>query len=367
MGLNTTALNTDEAVSPPPPVADELLVRGLEGQRTRVENAITLLQYPQHELKAQAAALHDLGERQTALTRLDPEVARDFLSRVVATFNDVDGTLAIRGQTVLADGVSEGLRDLENEGVRNYMVTGKARSEIDELVRNIPPEIGARIIYEKGAFTLVPQSDGSWGEVPLLTTTAIVEAIASIKPIFYGEWAREIAEKYKVTIVPAGDGSHRSVLTYDILKPGSPTDLQELKKYGHRKEIKIADQELIAMIGHEALSFVRECGGDELGNATCANLGNANLEITASQIGKAPAILRTGELNDDRPVLFLGDSGNDQEMFDLARMKPASRGCLVYNPDSPDKLFNNDFVTVGEANAAAMFRLILEVRRSRVN
>jgi hydroxymethylpyrimidine pyrophosphatase-like HAD family hydrolase len=325
---------------PPPGGPVPILVAGREAFPARLREAL-------------ASADHNLI--------ISPERPAEEIERLFAQVEDVyadaDGTLLPVGGDRLPPAHAEHILALHRLGVRTTMVTGKPYTEIERIVRALPPGFPLRIIFEKGAYCLRPDGSGVLRRDYLLSSEAVERRIGELRDRF-ALWQLEVEHSAGFKFAPAGHGTHQSVLSLDVLKPEA-TGEPNLALRGLEK---VDDPILLK----DVQEIVRGYLADHFPEAALIDLGNANWEITVGEIDKDRAIEALPDFAESRGVMVWGDSGNDLRMFQLRRLPRVSAGLVWHEKTPPDLLAEADFAAVGVMNVDPFFRKILEARRGLV-
>lgn len=290
-----------------------------------------------------------------------------FLTNVDDVFCDLDDTLLLSGTNELGTEVCDEIRALNNREKTVYFVTGKPLEEIQRVINSVPPDLKIKIMLEKGAYYIETGPGASREPVLLLTTQRIVEGIAKLRHDFFSELVPKLQTKYPIEIGFAGMGTHRSILSIDIYKPGLPGNYLQLTGK-ERDELKIPGEELRTKIFDEICGWYRRWahayGAPEFANPVAIDLNNANFEFTAHEIEKDIAIATARRKTGNRVAAYLGDSRNDAKAFALSTTDPSIRACLVCNAATPlDELL--PFATLivpGRATGVLFLRLINQVQ-----
>ncbi len=280
----------------------------------------------------------------------------DILSKVDAIFSDIDGTLTSEGSSSLPPLIVEYFRKLHNAGIPVTLVSGKPYEEIAPLITALPPELGVRAIYEKGAFELYVAADGMLVQTHLLSTPELTETATTLRPLMVRHW-RTMEATYAsehVSFGWAGTGKHRSVLSIDVFSGEVPKQY-ELLTGAKRDQLKLKNTALLAAIESDLRTFVdANCRGWQV-----VHLGNANFEIAPPGIEKDKAIKQTNEYKHAQKVLVLGDSGNDRKMLALRQEPKTVAGLVFHNPATIALVDVADFVTFGIANPYPLLDFVL--------
>lgn len=307
--------------------------------------------------------LLDPGARGSNLLVCRSSRVLDGFSGIDTVYSDADGTLVPEGATEFSNRTVSQIARLGQVGVRMVVVTGKPLSEVLGLVHSMPVGLSADIIYEKGAYRLERNSDGSFEDRLLLATEAETTAVQQLKYRLLEEKG-EIESAYvgtdKLTLGWGGQGTHRSILSIDVFEGIPPVDY--LTKTGKdRDALKVSDPDLLARVESDLAKFVeRHTPGWRL-----VHLGNGNFEIAPGPVEKDAAIRELEQRRGSEAMLVLGDSANDAAMFRL-RNDPNMRAMagLVLHRDSALKLVDEvDCVSFGMANVSPHIRALLAARR----
>lgn len=281
-----------------------------------------------------ADLLHDelQSDGNRLISTLDEESLRMTLRDVRRVYLDLDGTMLTAGSTEFSPRTQDVFRLLLDAGIDVTFLTGKPYTEIRRLIERLPPDLQGkmRILYEKGAY----RYDGhEHPDVPVLTDDRIEEAVSELKEECYGRWAETVKEQHGVRLVPAGDGSHRSVLSFDLFRPDAEIHAGD----PDRRESKIQDTHLIAEV-YATIDGMLKGNGHAFAFAL-TDLGNANFEVQPIGVDKDAALQKEEErFAGEGLFLTVGDSGNDRTLFEKARSMPSGRVGLVYHDKTPEDL-----------------------------
>jgi HAD superfamily hydrolase (TIGR01484 family) len=282
------------------------------------------------------------------------------LRTVDHVFTDADGTILDQGMTALSDAYCQDIAKLSALGVRTTIITGKPLTEVIRLVSSLPSGLPVDIIFEKGAYYLERSSLGDAQKRYLLATPEIEAQVGEMKKRLEHE-RQSIENKYVdakgrplATIGWAGDGTHTSILSIDILVGTPPNGYLEIKA-DERARLKITDPVLIRQIVDDLQQFVaRYQTGWQL-----VDLGNANIEIAPSLIEKDEAIMSRQDFMSAKGVLVLGDSNNDRKMFRMRRLDKVYAGLVLHTEKSTLLAEDVDLISFGIANAYPILSLLL--------
>jgi hydroxymethylpyrimidine pyrophosphatase-like HAD family hydrolase len=244
-------------------------------------------------------------------------------------------------------------------------VTGKPLSEARAVLEMLRPHgVHARMMFERGAYELIPSTSGQYEVRNLLATPEVEGIIADLKRKFWGGERgirHELEQRYDVSIAPAGDGTHRCIFSIDIFRRGAQVS-ESIDP--HRMDIKVdvrleAVQAMMRSLERDIEAYLAaHCQG-----CTLADLGNANLEITARLIEKHVAIAVTSAFTEQRQILLWGDSGNDEHMMQLRTHANIHAG-VVFHEATPDCLVQlGDFFAIGRGNGLPFINAVVEAKQ----
>ena len=275
-------------------------------------------------------------------------------------FTDADGSLVEMGHNVLSSEYARCIADLSKLNVRTTVVTGKPYSEIERLLHSVPKGLSLRIICEKGAYYLDPDTTGTLRKRYLLSTPELEYSVREFRKIFESEKVSierrhpGPSGKQQITLGWAGDGTHESVLSIDILAGVPPANYLGIKGIA-REQLKVSSLTLRRQVLADLQAFTeRHRPGWQV-----VDLDNANIEITPRCIEKDEAILAMPDFAAAQGVLVLGDSANDARMFGLRRFDKVRAGLVLHNEKMVELLDTVDFATFGMANLQPVFQLLL--------
>jgi HAD superfamily hydrolase (TIGR01484 family) len=280
-------------------------------------------------------------------------------------FSDLDGTLMEHPSAFWPDMIAA-LKRLNDVGVVPTFVTGKPLSEATAVLDMLRPQgVHARMMFERGAYELIPSAGRHYEVSNLLATPEVEGVIADLKREFWGNQRgirHALEQTYGVSIAPAGDGTHKCIFSIDIFRRGMRV-AQSIDP--HRMDIKVdvrlaAVQAMIGALQRDIETYLAgRCKG-----CTVADLGNANLEITARLIEKHVAIAVTSAFTDQRQILLWGDSGNDEHMMQL-RTHPNIHAGVVFHEATPDCLVQlGDFFAIGRGNGLPFINAVVEAKQA---
>jgi len=273
---------------------------------------------------------------------------------------DADGTVVKEGFTEFPKEYANNIQQLSDKGITSILITGKPYAEVSELVASLPTNSPIRIIYEKGAYYLKPDSTGIMRKTYLLSTPELESNVLELRKLFI-EHKTAIESKYRddtgrqlLTLGWAGSGTHQSLLSIDIFAGTLPENYLQIQGTA-RGDLRLKDPILLAQIEADLQTFVDKFKpGWKL-----INVGNGNSEITPVGIEKDLAIKQLDEFKNAHGVLVWGDSGNDRKMFDLRRLPKVHSGLVLHRKTSINLVSDVDFVSFGMANARPFFELLL--------
>ena len=289
----------------------------------------------------------------------------DVLRSTEEVFSDLDGTLMEDPDAFRPEMVA-GLKRLNDVGVVPTFVTGKPLSEARAVLEMLRPHgVHARMMYERGAYELIPSGTGQYEVSDLLATREVERVIEDLKREFWTNphgIRHQLEQKYGVSIASAGDGTHKCIFSIDIFQPGKEL-AQSIDP--HRMDIKVdvrleSVQEMIGALQRDIEGYLAH----HVKGCTVADLGNANLEITARLIEKHVAIGVTSAFENQRQILLWGDSGNDEHMMQLRSHMNIHAG-VVFHEATPDCLVElGDFFALGRGNGLPFINALVEAKQS---
>lgn len=296
---------------------------------------------------------------------LTPGQLEEVFRKTEEVFSDLDGTLMEHPSAFRPDMIA-GLKRLNEVGVVPTFVTGKPLSEARAVLDMLRPHgVHARMMFERGAYELLPSAGSDYDVSDLLATREIEATIAGLKREFWDNenGIRQLLEQtYRVSIAPAGDGSHKCIFSIDIFRQGmrvaESTD-------PHRMDIKVdvrleAVQDMVHALRRDIEAYLAR----HFQGCTVADLGNANLEITARLIEKHVAIAVTSAFTGQRQILLWGDSGNDEHMMQL-KTHPNIHAGVVFHDATPDCLVDlGDFFALGRGNGLPFINAVVEAKQA---
>ena len=304
------------------------------------------------------------GRNKIIVVDFSETTAQQILARVDQIFSDVDGTLVELGHNTLSEKYITMLQTLSDSGVKTTLVTGKPLSEITRLVSSLPPSLSLRIIYEKGSYFLEPDQTGILKKHYLLSSPELEASIQNLKQASVA-FIVEVETKYRdtsgqplVKIGWGGDGTHESILSFDILKAGAPKNYLDIKGY-EREALKVSDEKLLAQVTTDLREFITKQRPDW----RFVDLGNGNIEVAPGPIEKDEAILSLPDFANYKGILLLGDSPNDSKMFELRRLENAWAGLVLHSPKTTSLCEHVDFVTFGMGNALPLLKTCIQSRK----
>jgi len=276
-------------------------------------------------------------------------------------FTDLDGTLILDPKQGFTKETIEGFRALNAVGIVPTFLTGKPYAEARKVLESLPADIHAKMMFERGAYLLVPNNTQKYTKEYLLSNPAIEATITQLKHEFWNNAhgiRQRIEESYHITIEKAGDGTHESIFSIDILKQGKRIE-ESLDT--HRMDIKIdVSDPVLAALKADLSQYL------EVSFPACSltDLGNANLEITVRQVDKDIAIEQTLAFKEGKGILVWGDSGNDEHMMRLRRFPHVHAG-VVFHAATPDVITDQgDFFAVGKANGLPFIHAVVAAKKA---
>lgn len=295
---------------------------------------------------------------------ITPEALRAFFRVTEEIFSDLDGTLMEDPREFRPD-IIDALGRLNRVGLVPTFVTGKPLSEARGILDMLAPHgVRARMLFERGAYELVPREDDGYDVQDILATREIEATITDLKHDFWREDSvirTALERRYDVGFAHAGDGTHQCIFSLDILEPGKRV-ADSIDP--HRMDIKVdirrpQVEAMIALLRRDYEEYL----GARCKGCTVSDLGNANLEITAHRIEKHLAIAVTSAYRDERPILLWGDSGNDTHMMELRRRAHIHTGVVLHEA-TPDALVAlGDFFALGRGNGLPLINAVVEARQ----
>jgi hydroxymethylpyrimidine pyrophosphatase-like HAD family hydrolase len=284
----------------------------------------------------------------------------DGFSGIDTVYSDADGTLVPEGAVEFPRTVVGYFKELALRGVETIIVTGKPLTEVEGLVRSLPEDSGVKFMFEKGAYILERTPDGTRQASPLLVSEEDTLAVKALKESFI-ESKRAIEASFggRLTLGWGGQGTHKSMLSIDVLSGIPPEDY--LQTTGpERDALKVDDVELLAEVASAVREFVRKYAA----GWNFVNLGNANFEIAPGPVEKDAAIRKFKQRRGSEAMLVLGDSANDAAMFRL-RNDPNMRamaGLVLHRESALPLVEEVDCVSFGMANVSPHIRALLAAR-----
>ncbi len=285
----------------------------------------------------------------------------DRFSGIDTVYSDADGTLVPEGAISFPETVVEHIGRLASVGVRTLLVTGKPLSEVSGLADSLPKGHAIDFIFEKGAYILERNSDGSRRISPLLVSDEDTLAVQALKELFVeSKSAIENQFAARMTLGWGGHGTHQSMLSIDVLRGTPPKDY--LQKTGpERDALKVKDAALLRDVSVAVAQFVREYTN----GWNFVDLGNANFEIAPGPIEKDTAIRTLECRRGSEAMLILGDSANDNAMFGLRQHEKmqVTTGLVLHRQASLPLVDKVDCVSFGMANASPHMNLLYAARK----
>lgn len=285
----------------------------------------------------------------------------DRFSGIDTVYSDADGTLVPEGAISFPETVVGHIGRLASVGVRTLLVTGKPLSEVSGLADSLPKGHAIDFIFEKGAYILERNSDGSRRISPLLVSDEDTLAVQALKELFVeSKSAIENQFAARMTLGWGGHGTHQSMLSIDVLRGTPPKDY--LQKTGpERDALKVKDAALLRDVSVAVAQFVREYTN----GWNFVDLGNANFEIAPGPIEKDAAIRTLECRRGSEAMLILGDSANDNAMFGLRQDEKmqVTTGLVLHRQASLPLVDKVDCVSFGMANASPHMNLLYAARK----
>ncbi|QQS18847.1 HAD hydrolase family protein [Candidatus Saccharibacteria bacterium] len=99
-------------------------------------------------------------------------------------FTDADGTFVPEGATKFSKRNVNAIGHLASVGVRAVIVTGKPFTEVEALATSLPKGVVADIIYEKGAYLLERNRDGTIARKTCWRQTKTLWQFSCLKRLF---------------------------------------------------------------------------------------------------------------------------------------------------------------------------------------
>lgn len=273
---------------------------------------------------------------------------------------DLDGTCLETGATAFPPGFVEKLEKLHQAGVRIIFATGKPEEEIRELITTLPLGLPISFIYERTAYRIDRHSSGRTSKSSPMTNEKTESASAGFRQYLLIEERQKIQKEFNITLGGAGSGTHKSMVSIDIFKPGITED--DIRKASpNRMEIKEHDENILRQVKQRIEGMLLERG---LADWEITDMRNSNFEIHPKMLQKELGIVQTAEFS-DKPgrKLMLGDSPNDKRMLDMNRQHMNVLSGVVYNRRTPpDMVAAADFGVAGEATADIVLGKIIRAK-----
>ena len=253
-------------------------------------------------------------------------------------FTDLDGTQGPHGFTSFPPHVFGAIKRVLKKGVKINSVTGKPTAEIVPIldqIRSLDHVEGFRVVAEKGAYIVdLSSDDNDVLESYLLSNERLTDKVSRAREIIMSrEFLSCLEEKYGVTLIPAGSGQHKSMISFDIVgfDKEIPEDICINWNSYNRDSYKVSRLDYLSYYDSFAedirLKLVNSF--ESRLDFKVIDLGNANIEISIRSddssdfdvyIDKGEAFNRL--LERDYPkgyegkILILGDSPNDLSFLD---------------------------------------------------
>ncbi len=270
---------------------------------------------------------------------------------------DLDGSLVDAGTTTFKSSALDALRGHLSALNQVTFLTGKPESEVDRLMQNLPGDLqgGIRVAYEKGAYQyLSPQ-------IPrkrLLATKEMEDLMDGLRGEFEEEWAATILERHNVRLIPAGDGTHRCILSLDLLDPAKRLRSDDPERLSAKVGSPLLVQRVIETIERELLR-----SDNRAMPLTITNLGNANIEIHPEILHKAAIVENAEKDAEEGGFLVMGDSRNDQSALKVARDSSNGIAAVVFHETTPQELVSlADIAVAGHARGDVILQRALEAQ-----
>lgn len=303
-----------------------------------------------------------LGEQAKRALLQRSDSGRDLthmLGEVDCVFSDLDGTLTGEGLRTLPPQAATYLAKLRQAGITIMLVSGKPYEEIAPLMQALPQDLRVSAIYEKGAYKLVANTEGTFSKTYLLSSPKLEQEVAALRRLVAQHWqtmeTMHVGEYIRFGW--AGSGKHQSVISIDMFAGEAPKQYERLVGT-ERDQLKLKDPALLTAIEAELRAFVDA----NRPGWSVVHLGNANFEIAPPNIEKDTAIKQTPEFRRARGVLVLGDSGNDRKMFALRQDARTAAGLVLHNPAAVALTAEVDYVTFGMANLYPLLDCLLAAK-----
>lgn len=285
---------------------------------------------------------------------------RAVFASIDTIFTDADGTVVEEGLTTFPAEYADYITKLSKLNIKTTLITGKPYAEIKKLLANLPEGLPMRIIYEKGAYYLEPDSDGVLQKHYLLSSEDLERRMLKLREL-YLEHKHEIEEKYidekgnpRVTLGWSGSGAHQSLLSIDILAGTPPENYMDIVGVP-REALKVKDPELLAKVEADLTEFAHTYEPDW----KLVHIGNGNTEIAPDIIEKDVTLMNLPDFKVAKGIMVWGDSMNDLKMFEMRKLPQVTAGLVLHRERSLDLVNKVDFVSFGMANAKPFFELLL--------
>lgn len=289
----------------------------------------------------------------TAILAIDTTAteAEQHLARVDHIFTDADGTLVSEGAEMIDQQVAALVKELAEKGIGTTVVTGKPLAEVEPILKAAP---ALEFICEKGAYTVRQGPLGIQKEY-LLSSAALEHEIQQFRAKFE-LYLGTLAKKYNVGFGWAGSGAHTSMISVDVFAAAPPENYLQLRG-PERDALKLHDINLQRQVESEVVAWLQT----EKPSWRIVNLGNGNTEIAPPGIEKSHAIEASPAFKTARAVLIMGDSKNDEAMFNVKSTRPDKviNGLVLHRKAGLLLLPHADFVTFGMANCAPLLAATL--------
>lgn len=292
------------------------------------------------------------------LTRPD---ATDALSQVDHIFTDADGTIVEDGHEAFTKDKVELLTAIAQLGIGITVITGKPLAEAVPLRQSLPASVPINFICEKGAYNVHFDTQGAWREF-LLSSAEQEESVSKLREAFL-TFKQQLIQKYgndNLGIGWGGSGEHKSALSIDLFAGEPPVNYLALRG-AKRDAIKLTFEPLVVQVEHDIAAWVQQ----QRPGWRVVHVGNANTEISPSEIGKKEAIIESAEFGDARKVLLLGDSPLDKSMLSLHDQfnGKALTGLVLHRKASLPLVDMADFVTFGMANSNPILQATIDAHK----
>lgn len=287
-----------------------------------------------------------LNEGQNGQVLFRPGFDTAQLGRVRRVYSDVDGTLT----PVCVDGFTERTEEVL-AGIQRVLslnlITGRSTGQMTTLYENVANrDLTLRTLSENGGFEQT-LTDGQEAINHNLATARIESEVAAIREAIMNAEAPD-----GIKFLKAGDGKHRCMFSIDIVTADCPEEIHP----SERAPYMVTDQMVLTGLAqrfNNALEFASIKGWE------VENLRNGNFGFIRTEINKANALIQDG-IEASSLSMVLGDSGNDQPMFDLRDQFPDQIVCCtVFGLSTPQSLLDqSDIVVVGPGMGAEVLSMV---------